>query len=266
VRIRLTAGLLAVFLVGAAGCRGGFLAKQYEYEEDLTLYIDGSAVLVVNSSLAALAALRGLPVPTDSAERLDRDQVRALFESPVADVTRVSRPWTRKGRRFVQVRVKIPDIRRLGEAPPFAWSKYDFAESETKHVFKQTVGASALQPGTLKNYGWDGSEIVAFRLHLPSKILFQNARDIDTNEPAGTIRGNIVAWEQHLADRLDGRQIDIHVEMESQSILYLTLWLFGGAFLAAVAVLAFLIWWTMRRGRDQDDPPPLAPNATPTPS
>jgi cyanate permease len=28
------------------------------------------------------------------------------------------------------------------------------------------------------------------------------------------------------------------------------LWLFGLAFLAAVAVLAFLIWLTMRRGRD----------------
>ncbi len=42
--------------------------------------------------------------------------------------------------------------------------------------------------------------------------------------------------------------------MESQSILYRTLWLFGGAFLAAVIVLASLIWWTMRRGRDQDEP------------
>jgi hypothetical protein len=257
VRIRLTAGLLAVFLVAAAGCRGGLLGKQYEYEEDLTLDIDGSAVLVVNSSLAALAALRGLPVPTDSAERLDRDQIRTLFESPVSDVTRVSRPWSRKGRRFVQVRVEIPDIRKLSAAAPFAWSTYEFGPAENaqgKHVYKQTVGPSALQPGALKNYGWDGSEIVAFRLHLPSKILFQNARDIDTNETAQASRGNIVAWEQHLADRLEGRPIEIHVEMESQSILYRTLWLFGAAFLAAVIVLASLIWWTMRRGRDQDEP------------
>ena len=256
-RIRLTAGLLAVFLVAAAGCRGGLLGKQYEYEEDLTLDIDGSAVLVVNSSLAALAALRGLPVPTDSAERLDRDQIRALFESPVSDVTRVSRPWRRKGRRFVQIRVEVPDIRKLSEAAPFAWSKYEFGpdkDVQGKHVYKQSVGPSALQPGTLKNYGWDGSEIVAFRLHLPSKILFQNARDIDTNETAQASRGNIVAWEQHLADRLEGRPVDIHVEMESESILYRTLWLFGAAFLAAVIVLASLIWWTMRRGRDQDEP------------
>ena len=172
----------------------------------------------------------------------------------MSDVKRVSRPWHRKGRRFVQIRIEVPDIRRLGEVAPFAWSTYQFGGGDGKHVYKQSVGPSALQPGTLKNYGWDGSEIVAFRLHLPSKILYQNARDIETNEPAHASRGNIVAWEQHLADRLDGRPVEIHVEMESQSILYRTLWLFGAAFLAAVIVLASLIWWTMRRGREHDEP------------
>ena len=147
-RIRLAAGVLAVvFLIGAAGCRGGLLGKQYEYEEDLTLAMDGSATLVVNASLPALAALRGLPVPTDSAARLDTDQVRALFETPVSDVTRVSRPWRRKGRRFIQVRMEIPDIRRLSEAAPFAWSTYEFGPAdqrsaafgpvEGRHVYSQ---------------------------------------------------------------------------------------------------------------------------------
>jgi hypothetical protein len=37
--------------------------------------------------------------------------------------------------------------------------------------------------------------------------------------------------------------------MSSQSILHRTLWLFGGAFAAAVLVLIGLIWWAMRRGR-----------------
>jgi hypothetical protein len=36
--------------------------------------------------------------------------------------------------------------------------------------------------------------------------------------------------------------------MDSQSILHRTLWLFGGAFLAAVTVLALLIWFTFRKG------------------
>lgn len=251
-RIRLAAGLLAVVFLAAAGCRGGLLGKQYEYEEDLTLGIDGSATLVVNASLPALAVLRGLDVPTDPSARLDLDEIRASFETPVSDVTRVSRPWRRKGRRFIQIRMTIPDINRLSEAAPFAWSTYEFGPADGRHVYRQTVGDSAMKPGTLKNYGWDGSEIVAFRLHLPSRVRHHTARDIESNEPLQASRGNILAWEQHLADRLDGRPVNIHVEMESQSILYRTLWLFGSAFTAAVLVLVLLIWWTMRRGRDQD--------------
>lgn len=249
--------LAAVSTLAALGCGGGILGRQYEYEEDLTLASDGSATLVVNASLPALAALRGLPVPVDSAERLKPDEIRALFESPVTDVTRVSRPWRRKGRRFIQVRMEVPDVGRLHEAPPFAWSSYAFTTNDGttndgRHVFSQTVGPSAMKPGTLGNYGWDGSEIVAFRLHLPSRILHHTARDLDTGEPSEAKRGNILAWEQHLADRLDGRPVKIHVEMESQSILYRTLWLFAAAFAAAVAVLVLLIWWTMSRGKGHD--------------
>lgn len=271
-RIRLAAaGLAVLLLLTAAACRGGgLLGKQYEYEEDLTLAIDGSATLVVNASLASLVALRGLDLPTDPAARLDLDEVRALFETPVSDVTRVSRPWRRKGRRFVQVRMEIQDINRLSEAPPFAWSTYRFGparpgeiQSPTRqgaegakgiHVYSQTVGPSAMKPGSLKNYGWDGSEIVAFRLHLPSRITHHTARDLETNEVAQASRGNILAWEQHLADRLDGQPVNIYVEMESQSILYRTLWLFGGAFAAAVLLLVLLIWWTMSRGKGPEEP------------
>ncbi|MBA2306210.1 MAG: hypothetical protein H0W08_26775 [Acidobacteria bacterium] len=242
----------AISVLSAAGCGGGILGRQYEYEEDLTIGIDGSATLVVNSSLAALAALRGLRVPTDSSERFNRDDIRALFQTPVSDVRRVSRVWTRKGRRFVQIRMEINDIRKLSEAAPLSWSRYEFGAKDGRHVYHQTVGPSAMKPGALKNYGWDGSEIVAFRLHLPSKILHHTARDLETNEPSLARRGNILAWEQHLADRLDGRPIDIVVEMESQSILYRTLWLFASAFLAAVVVLVLLIWWTMRKGREHD--------------
>jgi hypothetical protein len=42
--------------------------------------------------------------------------------------------------------------------------------------------------------------------------------------------------------------------MDSQSILHRTLWLFAGAFAAAVAVLALLIWLTMRKGGGEAAP------------
>jgi len=38
--------------VAAAGC-GGLLKKQYEYEEELYLSLDGSATLSVNASVPA---------------------------------------------------------------------------------------------------------------------------------------------------------------------------------------------------------------------
>jgi hypothetical protein len=160
----------------------------------------------------------------------------------------VSPPWRRAGRRFVQVRLKVPDVQRLSEASPFAWSRYRLQAKGGHHVFEQHVGASALRPGTLQSVGWTGSEIVAFRLHLPSRIISHNSRDLETDKANETARGNILGWEQHLADRLEGAPIDITVEMDSRSILHRTLWLFAGAFAAAVAVLALLIWFTMRKG------------------
>jgi hypothetical protein len=174
--------------------------------------------------------------------------VRAAYESPITQVTRISRPWRRQGRRFIQVRLHVSDIHKLPSVAPFSWSTYQLAERDGLVVFTQSVGASALKPGTLKNVGWTGGELVAFRLHLPSKIQWHNARDIETNETSDIARGNILAWEQMLTDRLDGRPIAIEVRMDRQSILHRTLWLFAGAFAAALLVLGSLVWWTMRRG------------------
>jgi hypothetical protein len=250
------AAILVLAACAAGSCApGGLFGKQYEYEEDLTIALDGSATLTVNASIAALVALRGLPLdPTTRG--LDRNRLRALYDSPVAEVTRVGRGWRRGGRQFVQIRIRVPDVRKLPEAAPFAWSQYELSAAEGVHVFKQYVGASAFRPGTLPQVGWDGSEVVAFRLHLPSRILWHNARTLETNEPAEVGRGNIVAWEQQLADRLDGAPLAIEVRMESASILYRTLWLFGGAFVAAVLALAAIVWWTMRRGAKEEGPGP----------
>src|SRR5207244_284625 len=72
--------------------------------------------------------------------------------------------------------------------------------------------------------GWDGRELVAFRLHLPSKIRYHNTKGIES-------RGNILAWEQPLADRLHGAPLTLDARMDTQSILYRTLWLFAATFL-----------------------------------
>jgi hypothetical protein len=253
-RSRFPAALLALVLAAAAvGCdgRGTFLSRQYEYEEDLTLSLDGSATLVVNASIPALVLLRGLPLDADPHARLDRlaSRVRELYTSPYADVVRVTQ-WTRLGRRFVGVRLRVPDIRSLTKASPFSWATYDLRPVDGQHVYKEMVGAPPVRSGTLADVGLTGTELVAFRLHLPSHIRYHNAKDIDTGVGRSVQRGNILTWEQRLSDRVLGTPVAMEVRMDSESILYRTLWLFGIAFLAAVAVLAFLIWLTMRKGRD----------------
>ena len=255
---RLRAAALALVLgASAAACSGrpGVLSPDYEYEEDLTLSLDGSGTLVVNASVPALAALHGLSINGDLKSRVDvlKEQVRAAYASPYADVLRVS-VWTRYGRRFVGVRLRVPDIRALPNAPPFAWAKYELRERGEQLVFRETISGGAV--GAAPNAGWKGNEIVAFRLHLPARIRFHNTRDLRTGAPRDVARGNILTWEQRLADRMAGKPIawsDDHqpgvmeAHMDRESILYRTLWLFGLAFAAAILVLAGLIWLTMRR-------------------
>lgn len=245
------ASLLVLAAVGLWFRGSDVFGRQYEYEEDLTVALDGTATLRINASIAALVALRGLPLDPSSTT-VDREQVRAAYESPVTRVSSVPRPWSRRGRPFVQVNLQVHDLRRLHEAPPLSWARYELYEEGREMMFRQSVGDSALRPGTLENVGWTGGELVAFRVHFPSRILEHNARDIDTDEPTGIGRGNILAWEQHLSDRLAGQPVTIAVRMENQSILYFTLWVFAGASSAAVLTLITIIWWTMRRGRDEE--------------
>src|SRR5262245_42475996 len=109
-RVALLAAMLAI--VVSTACGSGLFGKVYEYEEDVTISLDGSADVIVNASVPALVALRGLDLNTDPSTRLDRDRVRAMYTSPLCEVTRVSRPWRRFGRQFVQIRVRVPDIRK----------------------------------------------------------------------------------------------------------------------------------------------------------
>jgi hypothetical protein len=232
---------LAIVVLSVA-CSGRGLTRQYEYEEEIFLKIDGSADIVINASLPALAALRGLPVATDPGVRFDRDGLRAAYESKGIDVKRISRPWRRKGRRFAQVRLEVPDIRRLGEAAPFAWARYAFDRRDGVFVYRQELGAPPAA-ATLPEAGWDGSELVSFRIHVPSKIQFHNAPSKQVE------RGNILTWEQPFTDRLAGVPIAMEVRMETESILVKTLTVFGVAVAAALLLLAAIVWWVVRQGR-----------------
>jgi len=250
-RLRVRALYALAMLVTVSACSGTpSMFRQYEYEEEIYLSLDGTATVYVNSSLAALNALRGTAFDTSPSARVDVNAIRAYYTSPSTHVVRVSQS-RRNGRRFVHVRLDVADITTLGNAAPFAWSTYRFAREGDLFVYRQAVGAAANKdPGSA---GWNGSELVAFRLHLPSKIRYHNTkRDVG--------RGNILAWEQPLSERLRSEAVTRDVtdgvgvlaaRMESQSILYTTLFLFGATFLAVAAGFGALVWWIVRKGASE---------------
>jgi hypothetical protein len=238
--LRALSGLCILQVVVSLACGGAAsLFRQYEYEEDVYLSLNGTATVYVNSSVAALNALRGTAFDTSPAARVDRDAIRAYYSTPNTHVTWV-RPSRRNNRRFVHVRMEVDDVRRLGEAAPFAWSSYRFQRDGNLFVYRQTItGAAGQNAGGGK---WTGDEIVAFRLHLPSKIEYHNTlRD-------NLKRGNILVWEQPFADRRRGEPLTLDARMQTQSILYRTLWLFGATALAVAAMFGLVIWWVLRRG------------------
>jgi hypothetical protein len=235
--------LAAAMTAVACGGSGPF-KQQYEYEEELYLQLDGSATAYVNASIPALVALRGADLDVNPRARPPRDRLRAFFAGPGARVTTPTFS-RRDGRRFVHVRVDVDDVRQLARVAPFAWSTYRFERQGDILVYKQEVGKAAKKE--VGSVGWKGDEMVSFKMHLPSEIPFNNS-------PKRVQRGNILQWEQPLADRLIGAPLDIEAHLEPESILYTTLMLFGGTIVAAALTFAVIIWWVARRGRAEHLP------------
>jgi len=228
-----------VAVLAGAAC-SNVVTRKYEYEEDVYLDLDGSATIYVNAAVPALVALRDAPLPLDPAARLDRNDVRAWFQSPATRVASVSTS-RREGRRYVHLRIETEDIRAVSTAAPFAWSSYGLVEKDGVWVFTQQLTAAAGKDAG--NVGWQGDELMAVRLHLPSRVPFHNA-------PSRTIeRGNIITWEQSLSARARGEPLAIEVHLEQESILFQTLMLFGGMAVLAIGTLALFVWWVWRKGR-----------------
>jgi hypothetical protein len=245
------AAVLALFAtVMSSACSNPF-APQYEYEEQVYLSVDGQATVVIDSSFAALVALRGGAIDPAILTAADRNAVKQIVSAAGCSVDSVSRFWTRSGRRFVQIQVSAADVRELPKCKLLAWSTYAFGPVENAGLrYEQQV--SAPSPGaTIAETGaatWDGNELVAFKLHLPSRITYQNVKLLN-GENGGTERGNILTWAQTLTDRRAGKPVSMRADMDSTSILHTTLWLFAGAFAGAVGLLLLIIWLVVRKGR-----------------
>jgi hypothetical protein len=233
--MRFRALIAVIVLAASVACGSGpSFFQDYEYEEEVYLSLDGSATLYVNSSILALNALRGSTFATDPSATIDETAVADYFSSDVTTVTRVA--WSRRNsRRYLHVRMDVSDVRRLTTTPPFNWSTYSFAVDGAVIAYRQTVGRAAPARDVTR---WDGDEVVAFRVHLPSKVVYHNVDRVR--------RGNILVWEQPLAARLAGTPLTMDARIETQSILYRTLWLFAAALGAVALMFALVIWRVVR--------------------
>ena len=179
-----------------------------EYEEQLYLAVDGSATVVVDASLPALvrAARRERSIP----HRTDPPIVQPFAGCMRARAARstVSRLWDRRGRRFVQIQVSANDIRTLLKCALLClvgvFAGADIRMTRQRLKYLPDLGPPAgTDPGAVN---WDGSELVAFKVHAPSRIRFHNVKKLDGTDGAHE-RGNILTWEQTLADRRAGRPL-----------------------------------------------------------
>ena len=211
-----------------------------EYDETLELSLDGSAIVYVNGSVQALVALHGLDLSPDPRVRFDRAKIREIYSAPGVVVRRVS--LSRRGaRRFVHVTLEADDISRLKAVQPLAWSTYQLTRIGDEYRYEQLVNEPARR--AVRSVGWTGRELVAFRVHLPSRVTFHNAGERNLR------RGNVLVWDGLLADRLAAKPARFEARMETESILYRTLWIFVLTFLSAVATLVFIVWLVVRQGR-----------------
>jgi hypothetical protein len=239
---RLLALAALSILVWSSACRA-LVPRHYEYDEQIDLSLDGSASIFINGSVPAIIALRGIPLDPSPSGVVEREAVRKFYESSGVTLAQMSTS-RRDGRRFIHLRLKVANIRTLHETSAFAWETFGLWKTGDEDVYKQTVGAPTGRD--VGNVGWNGSELVAFRLHLPARIRYHNA-------PSRRVeRGNLLEWEQSLTDRLKGQPILIEARMDQQSILYSTLLLFGS--MAALVALTFaaILWRVMRK--------PIRPN------
>ena len=101
------------------------------------------------------------------------------------------------------------------------------------------ISVNQVRSAFLDFFAKNGHEVVAFRLHLPSKINFHNSG-------TDVRRGNILVWEQPLAERLRGAPVELEAHMATQSILFRTLWLFGLTFIVVAVSFGLVIWWAFQ--------------------
>jgi len=225
---------LAALVLLAAGARG---CLTYEYEHEFWLRVDGSGTVNVTGRPELWTAFKALGDPRNPDATATREAARALFEKAGLRVRRAT--LTRRGGHpYLFVSADFPDVNALSGSPAFPDLQIALRRVGGRLELEGTWSRPPEAPAIGEREG-----LMAVRFHLPSKLYaHKGASD-------GVERGNIVSWRQPVAEALDGRPLEVGAEMDERSILLSTVLLFGGAILAALAMLASIFWAVVRRGK-----------------
>ena len=225
---------LVVAVLLALSLRG---CVAYEFEHEFWIRVDGSGSVNVTARPELWAAMKGVRVPADQDSA--RQTVRALFESSGLRVRRVTLTH-RAGRPYVFVAADFPDVNRLAGTPAFP----DLSVSLRPEGENLRLDGRWTRPSGLPDVPVDSRDgLMAVRFHLPSKVYSHH------NAFSGVERGNIVGWRETIAEGLAGRPLEVGAVMDRRSILRSTVGLFAVAIVVALAIMATVLWWVIRKGR-----------------
>ena len=227
---------LAVALRLALSLRG---CVAYEFEHEFWIRVDGSGTVNVTARPELWAAMKGLRGATSSDEDAALQAVRGLFESSGLRVRRVTLTH-RGGRPYLFVAADFTDVNRLAGTPAFP----DLVVSLRPDGENLRLDGRWSRPAGLPDVPVDSRDgLMAVRFHLPSKVYSHR------NAFGGVERGNIVGWRETVVEGLAGRPLEVGALMDRRSILMSTVGLFAIAIVAALAILASVLWWVVRKGR-----------------
>jgi hypothetical protein len=227
---------LVVALLLALSLRG---CVAYEFEHEFWIRVDGSGTVNVTARPELWAAMKGLRGANAADEDSAMQAVRGLFESSGLRVRRVTLTH-RGGRPYLFVAADFTDVNRLAGTPAFP----DLVVSLRPDGENLRLDGRWSRPSGLPDVGLDARDgLMAVRFHLPSKVYSHR------NAFGGVERGNIVGWRETVAEGLAGQPLEVGALMDRRSILMSTVGLFAIAIVAALAILASVLWWVVRKGR-----------------
>jgi hypothetical protein len=232
---------LAVALLLAISVHG---CVAYEFEHEFWIRVDGSGSVNVTARPELWASMKGLRDVSSADESSALQAVRALFESSGLRVRGVTLTH-RAGRPYLFVAADFPDVNRLAGTPAFP----DLSLSLLREGENLRLEGRWSRPPGLPDVGIDARDgLMAVRFHLPSKVYSHR------NAFGGVERGNIVGWRETITEGLAGRPLEVGAVMDRRSIFLSTVGLFAGAIVAALALMASVLWWVVRKGRRSRTP------------